>query len=540
MKKKVLALALFALLLAGCGKQNVENIAPTNLKPQTQGHLTIASLQEPNLLNPLMAENEAAYEVGKMIYSGLVYCDDKGVWQPDLAIEVPGATNGGISADGRVLTYRLRSGVRWHDGVSFTAEDVKFTWQMIMSKKLKVSREGYEKISGIDISNPTTLIIRFKEPYPGYLGLFSFILPKHLWEKEADWAKSPLNRTPVGTGPFKYRNWQLAEQIELEANESYYRGKPRLSKITYKLVTDSEILLNQMKVGEVDIAVNLPQTMADQARAVGGSKVVLAPSGICEEMALNLDLPQFQDANVRKAIDKSIDRSGVMSQVVKGIGHAATGDQPFASWAFANEMKLGARDLAGAKELLAQSGWLQGPNGIWEKAGKKLSFSLQVPSGNKLREQVAFYLAGQLKEAGIQVDVQTVDEQLFFNERLPMRRFEMALFAVVTNDEPDNYDFWHSGQIPSAKNGYTGRNYAGWRNQEVDKLTEAGRNTFDYQLRRPYYVQLQERIAQDVPVIPLYFRAALDVAKETVQNYRPLPWNGGRFWNVWEIDVNKL
>ncbi len=537
MIKKIMAVALLALTIAGCGKPNIEITTP-NSKPQAaNGRLTIASLQEPNLLNPLLAENEAAYEVDRLIYSGLLFCDDKGSWQADLALDVPSSQNGGISQDGRVLTYHLRPGVAWHDGVAFTADDVKFTWQMIMSKKLKISRDGYEQISGIDTPNPTTVIVRFKDPYPGYLSLFPFLMPKHLWEKEADWSKSPLNRAPIGTGPFKFVNWQLAEQIELEANSSYYRGKPRLNKINYKFVTDNDILLNQLKVGEVDIAVNLPFASADQGRAVVGSKSVLVPTGILEELAINLDLPQFQDANVRLAIDKSIDRPGIVSQVLKGVAHVATGDQPIGSWALRTDLKAGTRDISAAKELLAQSGWTQGPNGVWEKSGKKLAFSIQVPSGNKLREQVAFYLASQLRETGMQVEVQTVDEQLFFNERLPMRRFELALFALVTNEEPDNYDLWNSSQIPASKNGYGGRNYAGWRNQEVDQLTLLGRQIFDYQTRKQYYGRIQECMIDDVPIVPLYFRAALDVAKESVQNYRPLPWKGGRFWNAWEIEM---
>lgn len=169
------------ILISGCSTKELP--IPKGKEMKQGGQIVYGSMQEPNTLNPLLSDLLATAEVGSLIFSGLVVSNEKGEWIPDLASEVPTLQNGGVSQDGLTVRYKLRSGVSWHDGKAFTAEDVKFTWQIIMNSKVNiVSREGYNKILSIETPDNYTVIVNFKENYAPYLSLFATILPKHILE----------------------------------------------------------------------------------------------------------------------------------------------------------------------------------------------------------------------------------------------------------------------------------------------------------------------------------------------------------------------
>jgi peptide/nickel transport system substrate-binding protein len=217
---------LIAALLFSVGCSRPADPAKLSGKtPLKGGQLVYGSLQEPNNLNPLLSDLLSTAEVSSLIFSGLVLTNDKGEWVADLATEVPTRRNGGVSPDGLTVTYKLRSGVTWQDGAAFTSADVKYTWETIMNRKVNViSRDGFDKIAAVDTPDSNTVVIRFKEYYAPYLTLFSVILPKHILENAGDLNSAAFNRAPIGTGPFKLKEWRIAEAIILEANPKYFRG----------------------------------------------------------------------------------------------------------------------------------------------------------------------------------------------------------------------------------------------------------------------------------------------------------------------------
>lgn len=536
--RKLMILLLALSMIAGAGCSPKEDLqAPEKKKAAIQqgGQLKYGSVNEPNTLNPLLSELLATAEVGKLLFNGLVSTGEKGEWLPDLAADVPTTANGGVSADGRTVTYRLRPGVAWHDGAPFTADDVKFTWQYIMNRNVQViSREGYDRISAIETPDKYTVIVKFREYYAPYLTLFSTILPKHVLETAGDLNKAPFNRAPVGTGPFKLKEWRLAEALVFEANPVYFRGKPLLDSIVYKIVPEQSLLLTQLKSGELDIAANIVFSNFEQVKSIPGMRAVIAPTMVWEHLDFNLDNPLFQNQLVRKAIVTAIDRQAIIAQVHKSIAVPAYGDQSPLSWAYNPVQEPPVRDVNAARDLLSQAGWIPGPDGIMTKDKKKLAFSLVLPAGNKQREQTAQKIAEQLKEAGIAVEVRPLETQQFFNEILKNRRFETALYAWVAGVDPDNLALWHSRRIPGSTNGSDGKNYPGWRNPEVDKLTELGTKTVDNTARKDIYLRIQDLIREDCPVMPLYFRSSIDAVKTSVANYQPNPTPAGNFWNAWQ------
>lgn len=525
------------LLLAGCG---IINKAKNDDKAVQQGgQIVYGSLQQPDTLNPVLSDTFAVSEAGRLIFSGLLLINEKGEWQPDLALDVPAVKNGGVSEDGLTVTYKIRSGVTWHDGVPFSADDVRFTWQFIIHAAAPVvRREGYDTIAAIDTPDANTVIIHFKEYYAPYLSLFSTILPRHVLDTGSI-SLEEFGKTPVGTGPYRVKEWQYGNAIVFEANTNYFRGRPVLDTIVYKFINDSSELLSYLQAGQLDIVSNISAGQLEQVRAVEGYKTIMTPNLIWERMDFNLDYELFQDMRVRKAVLLGIDRQAIIDQYMRNLASPAAGDQSPLSWAYNPAMTVTARDVSTARELLVQAGWRQGADGIFEKDGRKLAFSLVTTAGDKTRENIAGMIAAQLQEVGVAVEVRFVTAQTLFGDALKKRRFETAMYALVAGLDPDDYALWNSQSIPAADNGYTGQNFAGWRNDEVDRLTDAGRQTLDLDKRKLYYFQIQELLQQEVPVLPLYFRTNIDLAKSSIVKYRPNPCPYGNLWNAWEIAVRQ-
>ena len=524
---------IMTLLLSGCSSNPLP--IPAQREVKQGGQLVYGSLQEPDTLNPLLSDLLATAEVGSLIFSGLIITNDKGEWIPELAAEVPTIQNGGVSRDGLTITYKLRPGVAWHDGVSFTADDVKFTWQTIMNPKVNiVSRAGYDKIRTIDTPDKFTVIIRFKEYYAPHLTLFRTILPKHALERVDDLNKASFNRSPIGTGPFKLKEWRLAEAVALEANTAYFHGKPNLDMITYKVIPDSNIMLLQLKAGAVDIVSNVSFAQLDQVKDISGIQAVTTPNMIWEHLDFNMDNPLFQDGRVRQAIALGIDKQALIANVLKNAAIPAVGDQSPLSWAYNPVAKQEIRDVNTARALLEQAGWKIGDGGIFVKDGNKLAFSLTFPTGNRSREIVASVIAQQLKDVGIAIELKPIDEKTFFGEYIKKRGFETAMYAWVAGIDPDNLSLWNSKRIPSRQNGYEGQNYPGWRNAEIDALTEQGARTIDIEGRKQIYLRIQDIILQEHPVVPLYFRSNIEAVKDTVVNFHANPTPAGNLWNAWQ------
>lgn len=532
----VVIIIILMVFFTGCSKKQI--VETPAEKIASGGTLTIGSLYEPNTLNPLFSDLLATAEVGSLIFSGLVKTNDKGEWVPDLATDVPTLQNGGVSRDGLTVIYKLRQGVTWHDGVPLTSDDVKFTWQLIMNRKINVvSREGYDKIVSVDTPDKYTVILRFKEYYAPYLSLFSTIMPKHALETGEDINKAAFNRAPIGTGPFKFKEWRVAEAIELDANPAYFRGKPKLDGIIFKVIPDQNILLTQLKAGELNIVTNINFAQLDQVKAIDNVNIIISPNMVWEHLDFNLDNQLFQDVRVRQAIALAIDRQAIIANTLKNVASPALADQAPVSWAYNPTLSLPARDINAARELLVQAGWNQGPDGIFVKNGRKLAFSLATTANNKVREAVAQSIAQQLREVGIAVEVRPIEAKTFFDDVLKNRKFETAMYAWVAGMDPDNLSMWHSRKIPTQANGYDGQNYPGWRNAEIDALTESGARTIDIEARKQIYLRIQDLIMQECPVIPLYFRANIDAVRKNVINYRPNPTPSGDFWNAWEWGI---
>lgn len=542
MRSKVLliffVIIIVGVVAAGCRKSSPQSAdqPPVAKQAKQGGQLIYGSLQEPSALLPYLSSQISALEVQNLIFSGLVIADNKLEWQPDLAEVVPMRSNGGVSADGLAVTYRLRRGVKWHDGTELTSADVRYTWRFITNPKIPViSRQGYDKITAIDTPDPYTVVVRFKEYYSGYLSLFPFILPQHIVEQqEQDIGKAVFNKEPVGSGPFKFKSWHLADAIYLEANDKYFRGKPRLDKVTYKILPDINIMLTQLKSGAVDVIGNVGLAQLEQFKAISGMQVLFTPNTTWEHLDYNLDNPLFHDIRVRQAILLALDRQNIALTTLKGTAVAATADQPPGTGMFNSGLEPTTRDVVRARNLLAEAGWKIGADGILVKDGKRLAISIVSVTGNKTREYVQAAIGQQLRDVGIEANFTNYPVDYFHGTILRQRKFEMAMYAYVVEGIHVNEKLWSSTMIPGPTNDYTGQNYTGWRNAEIDSLAAAGANNYDQEQRKRGSLRIQQLIAQELPCVPLFFRMNVDVVKNHVVNFKPNPIPAKNLWNAWE------
>jgi len=534
-----LLMLLLMLLLGGCGQKAVPGQQPAKQELQQKGTLVLGGLQEPDTLNPLLSELSATNDLGRLLFSGLVVMDDQGRWQPDLATVVPTVQNGGISRDGLTVTYRLRPDVTWHDGVAFTAEDVRFTWQLISQNKVHPYwKELYSRVASVEAPDRYTVVVKFKSYDPRQLALFQTILPQHRLGGSRDLAKDAFQRQPVGTGPFRLKEWRMAEAVVLEANERYYRGKPKINTILYRVIPESTLMVALLKSGEVDVVGNIPLQNVDHVRSAENMKLVLTPSTIWEHVDLNNGHPLFSDVRVRRALSLGLDRQAVVNAGIRNTGFPAAVGMPPQSWLAQPEIKAPGRDLAAAKELLQQAGWKPGPNGWLLKDGQMFSFVMYIPAKDKIRENVASQVAQQWRDLGIKVEVQPVDIRILKSDILKNRRYTAALYGWIGELSPWLYDAWHSAAIPGAANGYSGLNFSGFRNAELDGvLGQLALPQVDEQQRAVAW-RAQEILNDEVPVITLYFRAQVDAVKPRVVNFKPNPSMSGNYWNAWEWSLS--
>ena len=522
--------------MTGCKKQESQDNNQQAKPPVRGGVITVGTTKEPDNLNPLLINKVNSIGIENAIFSGLLKLDKDLNWQPDLVLEVPTMENGGISNDGKTVTYKLKQNVRWHDGHLFDAEDVIFTYQVASNPSVNVfNREGYNLITDIQAPDPYTVQITFQQPYASFYELFSAILPQHILQGQ-NINTSSFNKAPVGTGPFMFKEWDEGEQLVLEAYPEYHGSEgPFLEQINFKFVQDQIVLVDLLEKGEVDVIQDFSYALIDKVKAIKGVEIVNLASLEWEHLDFNLNNWILQDKNVRQAIAYAIDRQEILNKVLGGQGEIAHTDIPVQSWAYNPDVKKYNRDLGKAKQLLADAGWKDTDgDGILDKNGTKLQLKLSTTEGFISREQAQQLTIEQLKEVGIEVVAENYPNNVLLGDILRNHKFDLILYAFIANPDPINYSLWHSSQVPPL-----GQNYIGYSNPEMDTQLKIAVNSLDVNIRKQALFRAQEILVEDLPVLPLYLRPRLNAAKQEIKGFQPNPNSGGLFWNIGEWWIEK-
>jgi peptide/nickel transport system substrate-binding protein len=501
------------------------------------GRVVVGLSQEPTVFNPLMAKIEVDDGVHFSVFDALFRIDPEGVIQPNLAVEVPSQKNGGISEDGLQWRIRLRDDVLWHDGEPFTAEDVKYTLELITNPDFRAWRTtGHALVRDITVVSPTEITWRMEEAFAPYLSFLTetLIVPKHILEKEADPNTAAFNQSPIGTGAFKWGRRVAGDHLELVANPDYFGEGPYIEGLIFKYIPDVTVFYTQFKSGDVDLTGQVYITPDNYAEAsnLSGRVVTLVPMPSVESIYLNLERPQFKDRAVREALYAATDRQSIIDALYYGVPTATETFMPQRSFYYNPNLPVQAFDLDRAREILDEAGWAPGPDGIRAKDGVRLAFSNSTTSGNHLREQAQQFLQQTFAEIGVEMTISNLPAAVMWGDYWAQSQFDTAMVGItyLIGADPDVTNRFHTRAI--AAQGGSGSNNAQYSDAEVDALLEEGSRTFDPEARRAIYHRVQEMVRRDLPFLPLFQNTSVQGHKDGLHGVVRNPNTRTESWNA--------
>lgn len=442
---------------------------------------------EITVLNPILSTDSVSAAVESAIFSGLITFNENLEPVPDLA------KSWAVSSDGKVWTFKLRQDVKWHDGVPFTAADVIFTFNAILNPKVNSVRRSDYIIDGqpIVFSAPDKYTVMAKLPKsfaPFLIHAAMGIIPKHLLTGK-DINTANFNQQPVGTGPFKFKEWQTGDHVLLVRNQDYYLGQPILKEILYKIIPDENSALVVLEAGEIDTT-GIPAKDYSRMKSAKGIKVYQSEALLYTYLGFNLANPKFKDKRVRQALAYATDKKQLVGLILRGLGAPAYAPSAPISWAYSQAVPQFAYNPEKAKSLLKEAGV------------KSLEFTILVNQGNKEREKAAVILQQQYAKVGVKVNVRVLEWSAILkivNANKDPKDFEAIIMGWSLGLDPDCYSIWHSSQYPR------GFNFIRYQNGAVDRLIEEGRTTTNQEKRKEVYAKLWQLIAADQPYIFLWY-----------------------------------
>lgn len=493
---------------------------------EPSGQIILGFSQEPTVFHPHLAHIEVDEGVHFAIFDPIFYIDENGEFQPSLAVEVPTVENGGISEDGLEWRIRLRDDVVWHDGEPFTAEDVKFTLELMVDPDFQSwRRAGHDRVRDITVVSPTELTWTMTEGYAPYPSLLAstFIVPKHILEAVEDKNDSDFNNAPIGTGPFKWVERVSGDRIEMEANTDYFGEGPHLARLVLRYIPDLTVLYTQFRTGDIDV-IGLQWITPDhyeEASNLPGRVVEVAARGTIESLTFNMELPQFQELEVRQALYYALDKESIIDALYYGLPSPTETFMPQESFYYNGDLPAHEFNIERANQLLDEAGWERGGDGIREKDGVRLAFTNSTTAGNHIREQAQQFIQQSFREIGVEMTISNLPPAVMWGEYWMMSEFETVIVGIdyLTGADPDVSDYMASTSIPAQ--GGAGQNTWQYKSDEIDRLLEEGGTSFVPEERRESYLQLQAVVREDLPFLPIFQYANARGHKEGIEGITP-------------------
>ncbi|MBU4333202.1 MAG: hypothetical protein KKD07_02040 [Candidatus Omnitrophica bacterium] len=481
------------------------------LKGRYGGTLVMGARDIPTIINPILTTHTVSLDLMNLIFDHLIRMSPKGEIEPGLA------ESWKISEDGLTYVFSLKKGIRFHDSVEFTADDVKFTYEQIMDPKNgSPYRSHFELIEKIEIIDKYTVKFVLSGPFPVFLTKLAYreIIPKHILEGQ-DLRNTSFNYSPIGTGPFKFSSWDRdTDQIELAANEDYFEGRPYLDKIIVKIYPEGYGLWPAFMREEVDFIMYInyeDYKVIEKDPDLRGYKI---PWDKYCAIAYNLEDPVLCDKEVRKAIAQSINRKEIIDATFPG-GVESTGPFHSESEGFNPEVKPLQCDPVKAKVDLMHRGWIDADNdGILEKDGRELEIRMLVDERSDLYKKMAVIIRQQLAEVGIKIVVQLYkDEEELTKEFLDEKR-PQAWLRFYGGYEENIYGAIGSWYSLSSEFG----RIWDYINEDVDRLFELGRVSVNKNKKAEIYREIHKIVYEDQPACFLFFPVSYHAVSSKFKN----------------------
>lgn len=518
-----------ALLLASTALPRIGWAGPA----RKGGRLVVAADSEPRNLNPALVASNGVFFVSSKIVEPLAeasYDGENGL-APRLAVSWEGAP------DGLSATFKLREGVKWHDGKPFTSADVAFSALSLWKPLQNLGRTVFKDLVAVDTPDELTAVFKFSRPTPfqlirNALPALSSVVPKHLYEGGSI-EDNPANNAPVGTGPFKFAEYKPGEYYRLARNDSYWgEGEPYLDEIVYQVLPDRAAAASALEAGEIQLAAfsAVPLADLDRMAKIPGLKVVTKGyEALTYQLVVEINhrRKELADLKVRQAIAHAIDKDFVVKTIFLGYAEAATGPVPKNDPQFYTpDVELYPFDVAKANALLDEAGY--------ERTSGGTRFSLKLlpaPYFNETR-QFGDYLRQALAAIGIDAQLVNNDSAAHIKAVYTDHAFDLAVGPPVFRGDPAiSTTILVQGGIPD---GVPFSNQGGYENAAIDTLIEKASETLDAKARIDLYKEFQKKVTQDLPLINVADWSFTSVASDKLQNIADNPrWAVSNWADAW-------
>ncbi|MCA0400541.1 MAG: peptide ABC transporter substrate-binding protein [Proteobacteria bacterium] len=536
------------------------NYAPT--KRGGGGALRLLYWQAPTLLNPHFATGTKDQEGARIFYEPLAAYNADGALTPILASEIPSRENGGLSEDGLSVIWRIKKGVKWHDGTPLTADDLVFTWEYARDPKTAATTLGFYQAIEVEKIDEHAIRMKFAKPTPywaeAYVGTRGMILPKHLFkdymgEKSRD---APANLKPVGTGPYKFVEFTPGDLLKGVINPEYHMAnKPHFDSIELKGGGDAVSAARAvLQTGEYDFAWNIQVEEEIIVRLERGGKGVanIVDGGNTEHIQVNSSdpwteidgershakskHPLLSDPAVRKALSMLVDRKAVQEHIYGRAGIVTANylnnppefNSKNTAWEF---------NIEKATKLLDDAGWKPGSDGIRVKDGKRLKLVYQT-STNAQRQKTQAIVKQACQKAGIEIEIKSVVASVFFSsdvanpDTYPKFYADLQMFAW-SRSQPDPGSYMQqfvSWQVSSKENKWQLNNVTRWTSNAFDEAYNAAQKELDPIKRAALFIRMNDMIINDQVIIPIVFRPRVSARAHKLRTYQ----------SGWDVDTGMI
>lgn len=519
---------IILLGLTACGQDKTEKAASLRTPdrgavPDTGGTAVVALAGDPDVLNSLIRRSASAGMILDLLQDSLADMGEDLEWHPRIA------ESWEIAPDRTSITYHLRDW-SWSDGVPLTSADVVRTFALFMDPAVGSPRKGqFSDVSDVEAPDSRTVVYRFTRPLPDPVARsFHAILPEHLVRdlEPAEVMGWEINRHPLSCGPFQLENWDPGQSLTLVPNLRYPLGRPYLDRVVFRIIPDPAGQVVALETGQVDMVTDV--TPGDAERLQASGKVRIVPAGGRQYYYLNWNLrrPLFADSATRKALSLALDRQRMIDTLLRGYGRPAVGPMAPVMWNFHRKLKADPYAPEQARRMLAEAGWQDTDgDGIVERDGQPLRFTMLTKLGDPVRENGAVIIRENLRTVGAEVEIRVLELAAGL-ELLNRGEYDAYFGSFNANLYGDPTSVVHSEATQDFNKGH-------YANAEVDSLLDLALSLPDRAEALPVWYRLQEVLLADPPSAYLFYPEKLVGVSHRLQDVRPhvlSPWNNISHW----------
>jgi peptide/nickel transport system substrate-binding protein len=495
--------------------------------------LHIAIPQDPKTLDPLLASNTFDGLVIRLLFEPLISADARGNDVPILAAAVPTLENGGISPNGLTITYHLRPGIRWTDGVPVTSRDVRFSWQTIENRDNNaVSHVGYDDVRALDTPNAVTVVVHLKKRFAPFVDTFFAesdqpynVVPAHALARYKTINTIPFNDGPnVSDGPFKFVRWAHGDRVVLAANDDFFLGKPKLAGIVVETIANENTSVTLLRTHAIQFMAEASVVLYPLLHDIPGVRLAWHDANGYEGIGFNLRRRPMSDPRFRLAVAQAIDKRELVRALTFGQEQIAVEDLPAWMWASNPSLHSPPYDPAAARALLKEAG-----------VKTPVSLVLVTDSANALHEREAVLIQSMLRRVGIETEVKTYPGDLLYAPAgaggiLMSGDFDLALWPWIAGIDPDDSSQFTCANVPP-----NGWNQSGYCNPRMDALQRVALTQYRIATRTAAYHAIEALLNRDNPELFFWYQRMLEPVSTAFHGFSPNPVTES--WNAWQWSV---